>query len=304
MGISRRCTSGRRGGRWRRAGRRCWRRLLPDPGTEEGRRELRERIGGRLTETAGKDRADCGTRRSGGSCIGGGRRRRTGGRNSRRFGTRFGRLFPGGRRGCSIRSPGAGDPAGGDAARVRGDGFRPQPGGVVRPAVHPPLPAAGGPGAAGRCRSSRFADPEFRAAMEKAGASPKGGPSLFASGAGQAGGGVRVAPAGVGAAGCWRGRAGAWRRGIRPTRSSSRCGGRAGGRPSRAEGAVRAAGRRGGSNRMRTDGVSVEGAERGLRRALPGGGGGKPRWVEKPTVAYLWARTGRPAATAGWRFRC
>ena len=29
--------------------------LLPDPGTEEGRRELRERIGGRLMETPGKD---------------------------------------------------------------------------------------------------------------------------------------------------------------------------------------------------------------------------------------------------------
>ena len=33
----------------------CRAALLPDPGTKEGRRELRERIGGTLAETEGKD---------------------------------------------------------------------------------------------------------------------------------------------------------------------------------------------------------------------------------------------------------
>ena len=46
MDIFRRCTSGRRGGRWRLSGGLATT-LLPDPGTPEKRRELCERIGGR-----------------------------------------------------------------------------------------------------------------------------------------------------------------------------------------------------------------------------------------------------------------
>ena len=61
-GTSRRCTSGRRGARWRRAGPRLIATLLPDPGTPEARKELLEKIGGKVVTEVQKKKV--GGRRS------------------------------------------------------------------------------------------------------------------------------------------------------------------------------------------------------------------------------------------------
>ena len=55
MDISRRCTSGRRGVHWLQSRAALLATLLPDPGTPQGRKELCEKIGGKLTTETDKE---------------------------------------------------------------------------------------------------------------------------------------------------------------------------------------------------------------------------------------------------------
>ena len=262
--------------------------LLPDPGTEEGRRKLRERIGGRLTETAGKD----GRMRD--ETVGGilhwGREETQDGRKElQAFREEIRAAFSG-------RAPRVLDPfAGGGAipleamrlgCEVTASDLNPVAWFVLRCTLHYPR-------LVGRERRAlpefAVADREFRAAMEKAGASRKGGPSLFASGDGR-----------LEAEFAWHLRA--WGRRVlagarkrlaaryptyaefEPVRRKGRR------RPSRAEERFEPRAPR----RLEpdTDGrVSVEALNADFDE-LYLAEAGKPRWVAKPTVAYLWARTG------------
>ena len=262
--------------------------LLPDPGTEEGRRKLRERIGGSLTKTEGKD----GRMRD--ETVGGilhwGREETEGGREKlQAFREEIRAAFSG-------RAPRVLDPfAGGGAipleamrlgCEVTASDLNPVAWFVLRCTLHYPR-------LVGRERRAlpefAVADPEFRAAMEKAGASRKGGPSLFASGDGR-----------VDAEFAWHLRAwgrrvlaGArkrlaaryptyaefepvrWKGRRRPSRADERFEPRA---PRRLEPDA--------DGRVSAEALNADFDELYLAEA------GKPRWVEKPTVAYLWARTG------------
>ena len=262
--------------------------LLPDPGTEEGRRKLRERIGGRLTETAGKD----GRMRE--ATVGGilhwGREETQDGRKElQAFRDEIRAAFSG-------RAPRVLDPfAGGGAipleamrlgCEVTASDINPVAWFVLRCTLHYPR-------LVGRERRAlpefAVADPEFRAAMAKAGASRKGGPSLFASGAGRleaefawhlrawgrrvlAGARRRLAARYPTYAEFepvrWKGRR-------RPSRAEERFEPRA---PRRLEPDV--------DGRVSVEALNADFDELYLAEA------GKPRWVAKPTVAYLWARTG------------
>ena len=262
--------------------------LLPDPGTEEGRRKLRERIGGSLTETEGKD----GRMRD--ETVGGilhwGREETEHGRKElQAFREEIRAAFSG-------RAPRVLDPfAGGGAipleamrlgCEVTASDLNPVAWFVLRVTLHYPR-------LVGRERRAlpefAVADPEFRAAMEKAGASRKGGPSLFASGDGR-----REAEF------AWHLRA--WGRRVlagarkrlaaryptyaefEPVRRKGRR------RPSRAEERFEPRAPRrlepDADGRVSVEALNADFDEFYLAEQR------NPRWVAKPTVAYLWARTG------------
>ena len=256
--------------------------LLPDPGTEEGRRKLRERIGGSLTKTEGKD----GRMRD--ETVGGilhwGREETEDGREKlQAFREEIRAAFSG-------RAPRVLDPfAGGGAipleamrlgCEVTASDLNPVAWFVLRCTLHYPR-------LVGRERRAlpefAVADPEFRAAMGK------GGPSLFRSEGG------RVETEFAWHLRAWGRRvlAGArrrlaaryptyaefepvrWKGRRRPSRAEERFEPRA---PRRLEPDT--------EGRVSVEALNADFDELYLAEA------GKPRWVAKPTVAYLWARTG------------
>ena len=268
-GISRRCTSGR----LRRPMAACrvalLATLLPDPGTDEGRRALRRRIGGLIEEKTGAD-GRMKEETVGGILHWG----REDGPELAAFREEIREAFGG-------RAPWVLDPfAGGGAipleamrlgcevtasdinpvawfilteraalSAVDGDGETAAPGVRGR-----------GPGVPGRAREgARGAEASGYRCFGRRGASRRSSPGIC----------------GHGGSGCWIRCARSWRRGIRPMRSSSRCGGRGGGIG------------RGSSGPLRPD--YAAGARAGRR------GAGVGRRLERRVRFLLSERRGDPA---------
>ena len=125
--------------------------LLPDPGSREARIALLERMAGHVVRVPDASGERMREETRGGILHWGhddeGELARFRAEIREAFGGRAPRVLK------SVRRR-PGDPAGGDAAWLRGGGRGPQPGGVVHSALHVALTAVAGGARRGRCRRS------------------------------------------------------------------------------------------------------------------------------------------------------